>query len=67
MDQKIHIRINQLDRQQIIDLLESIGIACYDHESTKELREALRANSQVKSFEEGKPTEGGAGVTVVKF
>ena len=31
------------------------------------VREALRANPQVKSFEEGKPTEGGAGVTVVKF
>ncbi len=31
------------------------------------VREALRANSYVKSFEEGKPKEGGAGVTVVKF
>jgi len=31
------------------------------------VREALRANSYVKSFEEGKAQEGGAGVTVVKF
>ena len=31
------------------------------------VREALRANPQVKSFEEGKAQEGGAGVTVVKF
>jgi DNA mismatch repair protein MutS2 len=31
------------------------------------VREALRANAYVKSFEEGKPKEGGAGVTVVKF
>ena len=31
------------------------------------VREALKANSYVKSFEEGKEKEGGAGVTVVKF
>ncbi len=31
------------------------------------VREALRENSFVKSFEEGKDQEGGAGVTVVKF
>ncbi|MBT3338391.1 MAG: endonuclease MutS2 [Anaerolineae bacterium] len=31
------------------------------------VREALQANPYVKSFEEGKPKEGGAGVTVVKF
>ncbi len=31
------------------------------------VREALRANPYVKSFEEGKQNEGGAGVTVVKF
>ena len=31
------------------------------------VREALRANTYVKSFEEGKAKEGGAGVTVVKF
>ncbi len=31
------------------------------------VREALRENPYVKSFEEGKDKEGGAGVTVVKF
>jgi DNA mismatch repair protein MutS2 len=31
------------------------------------VRDALRANPYVKSFEEGKQNEGGAGVTVVKF
>ena len=31
------------------------------------VREALQESSFVKSFEEGKPQEGGAGVTVVKF
>jgi len=31
------------------------------------VREALRDNPYVKSFEEGKDKEGGAGVTVVKF
>jgi DNA mismatch repair protein MutS2 len=31
------------------------------------VREALRASVYVKSFEEGKAQEGGAGVTVVKF
>ncbi len=31
------------------------------------VRDALRGNSHVTSFEEGKPNEGGAGVTVVKI
>lgn len=34
-------QINQLNREQIIELLEGIGIACFDDESTQLLREAL--------------------------
>lgn len=37
--------INWLERQRIVDILEvNGGIACYDSESTDELREALRVN-----------------------
>jgi len=37
-------RINWLGRNQIVELLESVCIACYDSESTDELREALQSN-----------------------
>lgn len=46
MDQKIHTKINQMSRKQIVKLLESYGFACYDREPTSDLREALRANVQ---------------------
>lgn len=37
--------INWLERQRIVDILEvNAGIACYDNESTDELRETLRVN-----------------------
>lgn len=36
--------INQMDRDDIIIALESVGIACYDHESTDLLRDALIDN-----------------------
>lgn len=35
-------KINTMDRYHIVGLLEGIGIACYDDESTAELREALQ-------------------------
>lgn len=44
MDQNIHKAINWLDRKQIVEILENYGFACYDSESTDELRDALRAN-----------------------
>ncbi len=37
-------KINWLDRERIIELLESIGIACYDDEDTQLLRECLEEN-----------------------
>ena len=45
-------KINWLEREQIVELLESIGIACYDSESTKTLREALLANVEDGSIDE---------------
>jgi len=36
--------LNWLSRREIVELLESVGIACYDHEDTETLREALRVN-----------------------
>jgi len=36
--------INWLDRTQVIQILEDYGFACYDNESTDELRNALRTN-----------------------
>lgn len=44
MDQAIHARINWMDREEVVALLENVGIACYDSESTDELRDALREN-----------------------
>ena len=37
-------RINWLERDEVTDLLESVGIACFDSEATDELRESLAAN-----------------------
>ncbi len=42
MKQEIHTQINWLDREQIVQLLEGNGMACYDSESTDNLRETLR-------------------------
>lgn len=42
MDQKIHTAINWLSRQQIVELLEGNGMACYESESIEDLREALK-------------------------
>jgi hypothetical protein len=41
MDQKIHTAINWLSRQQIVELLEGNGMACYDSEETDNLRATL--------------------------
>lgn len=43
MDQNIHTAINWMDREDVVSLLEGIGMACYDSESTDELRDALRS------------------------
>jgi len=40
--QEMHI--NLLDRDEIVALLTSVCIQCYDTESTEELRIAVRAN-----------------------
>lgn len=42
MDQKIHKAINWLSRQQIVELLEGNGMACYGSESTDDLMDTLR-------------------------
>ena len=42
MEQNIHTAINWLDRERIVELLERNGMACYDTESTDNLRETLR-------------------------
>ena len=41
LTQKIHTAINWLSRQQIVELLESNGMACYDSEDTDSLRATL--------------------------
>jgi len=50
MDQNTHTEINWLSRNEIVDYLEAVGIACYDSESTDELREALRTNVADKTI-----------------
>ena len=44
MDQEIHTAINKLDRARIVKIHEDYGFACYDTESTDDLRESLRSN-----------------------
>lgn len=54
MEQRIHTAINWLSRQQIVDLLEGNGAACYDSESTDDLRATLTeciANSDISPNE----------------
>jgi hypothetical protein len=36
--------VNWLSREQVVNMLTEASIQCYDHETTKELREALVAN-----------------------
>jgi len=36
--------LNHISRRDIVVLLEDVGIACFDHEDTETLREALRVN-----------------------
>ena len=36
--------IDALTRKQLVEVLEGISIACYDHESDEVLREAVRVN-----------------------
>lgn len=44
MKQSLHTKINWLEHQEIVNLLEGAGFACYSTESTEDLREALREN-----------------------
>ena len=41
MEQRIHTAINWLKREQIVTLLEGNSIACYDSESTDDLKATL--------------------------
>ena len=43
--------INWLSRQEVVALLESVGIVCYDSEGYEELKEALRANVEDGTIE----------------
>lgn len=36
--------VNQLTREECVRLPESVCIQCYDHETVKQLREAVRVN-----------------------
>lgn len=44
IDAAVSKAINWLDREKIVTILESYGFACYDSESTDDLRDALRTN-----------------------
>jgi hypothetical protein len=41
MSDRIMAKINQLGRPRLVELLEGIGCACFDDESTQLLREAV--------------------------
>lgn len=42
--QRVWTAINLLTRQRVTELLENIGVACYDDELMEDLREALAVN-----------------------
>ena len=44
INQDIHKAINWLDREKVVKILEDYGFACYDSESTDDLKNALREN-----------------------
>lgn len=44
--------INWLDRDQVVEILERYGFACYDTESTDDLREALKTNVKDGTIDE---------------
>ena len=44
MDQDTHTKINWMDREEIVAILEQHGFACYGMESEVGLRESLREN-----------------------
>ena len=44
MEQELHTQINWLSRHEITTYLQSAGIACYDDESTEDLKAALVEN-----------------------
>lgn len=42
---QVDITINNMSREEIVDVLEKHGgYQCYDHESTDDLRETLRSD-----------------------
>lgn len=43
-NREIWKEVNWMDREKIVAILESYGFACYDKETTDELRAALVAN-----------------------
>lgn len=43
-EQELHDRARKVSREKVVEALEGVGIACYESESTDELREALVAN-----------------------
>lgn len=44
--------VNWMSREQVVAVLENYGFACYDSESTDELRDALVENVEDGTIEE---------------
>lgn len=44
-----HDEIETATREELIEYLEAWGYQCYDHESTSELRQAVRDNWQTEA------------------
>jgi len=51
MLQALHTQINWLDRSEMVELLEGVGIYCSDSESTDEIKEALVENIEDGTLE----------------
>lgn len=44
LDEELEERLDPLVREQLVAVLEGVGIQCYDHEADDVLCEAVRAN-----------------------
>ena len=51
LDYNVWKSVNWLDRNKIVELLESVSICCYEGEPTQDLREALVANIEDGTIE----------------
>ncbi|ABO59831.1 hypothetical protein BSFA1_80600 (plasmid) [Burkholderia sp. SFA1] len=51
LSQAQHRAINCMDRTTVVGILENYCFQCYEHETTSELRDALRSNLEDRTID----------------